>query len=236
MKSNKATGLDNIASEHLREMFCVIGPYLEHMFNYILDGADLASMWYLSKMKALFKGTGETKDPNAYRGIYFQSHTYKLLTSINAERVYCHVERRTLPDTQFGFRKGKSTIHAIQTINEIILKEVTNTGHMFIVFVDFVKAFDTIDRDVLMKKLFLLRNIKGKLFKVILKIMANNSIVININGKKSRPIKQSREVLQGNTLSPLLFSLYIADMPDSLINGNDNIRIFVCWWFSNSEY
>ncbi|KAI0982951.1 hypothetical protein GJ496_009197 [Pomphorhynchus laevis] len=161
MKSNKATGPNNIASEHLREIFCVIGPYLEHMFNYILDGADLAPMCYLSKMKVLFKGTDETKDHNAYRGISFQSHTYKLLTSIIAGRVYCHVERRTLLDIQFGFRKGKSTIHAIQMIKEIILKEVTNTGHMFIVFVDFVKAFDTIDRDVLMKMLFYLHNIKG---------------------------------------------------------------------------
>ena len=63
-------------------------------------------------MKVLYKGKGNTNDPNAYRGIALECAAFKLLTSLLTKRLYKQMVDN-IPIEQFGFRKGQSTVQAV---------------------------------------------------------------------------------------------------------------------------
>ena len=75
--------------------------------------------WRISTLKVLYKGKGDTNDPNSYRGIALECTAFKILTGLLTNRLYDMVQRE-IPEEQFGFMKGKSTLHAVKCIQEDI--------------------------------------------------------------------------------------------------------------------
>ena len=219
MKDKKAVGLDGLANEHIKISFDVLFELWVKLFNGLLHDGCIIDTWRTCIIKVLFKGKGELINPNNYRGISFLSHGFKLFTRLLSKRLYDFVEGYSLPTEQFGFRKCKSTEQAIRLLRDDVVGQLQKSkGYLYAVFVDMTKAFDMIPRNILIKKLAELHGIKGFVLSVIYNMYKTNYLKVFDGHLFSEDIAQNRGVYQGDSLSPLLFLLYVADLPDLLSN------------------
>ena len=189
------------------------------------ENGVLPTAWKVSYVKTLYEGKGSKTDANSYRGISLLSCLYKIYTGIVYKRLQVWADE-ILPPSQFGFRKGKSTIDAAKTLRDNIHLYVnSSSGKYYACFIDFEKTFDTVDRNLLLEKL-IRYGLQGKTLQMVRAICETNFQYIVDGGHRSREIPQSRGVAQGDKLSPLLFSLYIADMHYYLQDHNVNIIFY----------
>jgi hypothetical protein len=133
----KAAGPDGFYNEHLKESAQCLA---ELLFNKCLESGNIPEEWRKSTIKTLYKGKGETNDPNSYRGIALESNIFKLLTRILTNRIVGKVNPK-IPEEQFGFRRGRGTLHSIQNLlNDIEETQRLQKGKFYAVFIDYTKA------------------------------------------------------------------------------------------------
>jgi hypothetical protein len=152
-------------------------------------------------------------DPNNYRPIVLVSVLSKLFTSILTERLLSWSEDEDkLIDNQFGFRPGRSTVDAIFIIQGIISNILQNKFKLYSAFVDFRKAFDKLNRRILIYKL--LRNgLSTKFVAMVKSIYSSVRLRVKAGGVLSDALLV---VKQGEPLSPLLFLFFINDIIDDI--------------------
>ena len=144
------------------------------------------------------------------------SHGFKLFTKLLSGRLYRYVENK-LPDEQYGFIKGRSTTDAIRRLREAVKSHLSvSRMPLYAVFVDFKKAFDCVPRRSLIRKLAIMYGIKGRMLRILLAIYSYNLIKVFDGILFSDPILQSIGAMQGDSLSPLIFLLYVSDLPGCL--------------------
>ena len=102
--------------------------------------------------------------------------------------------------------------------------KLSKNESLFCVFVDFRKAFDVVNRPLLFSKLHNL-GINGKLYQLVKSMYTNTSNVVRLNNKLSDEFGSENGVLQGNNLSPTLFSLYINSLLEELRNSKIGVKV-----------
>ena len=115
LKNNKALGADAIYNEQMKESNDLISASLTQLYNKCIQIGRIPDSWRESIIKVLYKGKGKTDSPDSYRGIALENVMFKVFTKIIATRIAGIVDSK-LPDFQFGFRRGHSTIHAIKNL------------------------------------------------------------------------------------------------------------------------
>ena len=114
-------------------------------------------------------------------------------------------------ETQYGFRKGKSTETALLDFTDYIHEGLTNKHNVGSVFMDLSKAFDVIDHSIIETKLEHY-GFRGIFLDFLMNFIKERKYFVSVNGLKSEINTVNIGVPQGSTLGPLLFLLYINDM------------------------
>ena len=219
IKRGKAHGEDGMLNECFIEgLEYFIAPLLI-LFNNILKSGHFPASWSTALIIPIHK-KGQLDDPNNFRGISLISCLSKIFTSISNKRLLdiC-INNDILSDAQFGFRLGVSTIDAVFALYSIISNTLSKKKRLYCCFVDFRKAFDYVDRASLWYKLSKI-GLEGKLFSTIKSLYKQIKSRVVLHGQCSDFFVNNVGVLQGEILSPLLFSLFINDFEmDFIANG-----------------
>lgn len=225
-KNNKAPGSDGLSYEFLKNLPQNWLLYTCKLFNEILDKETLPSEWYHVIVSMLHK-KGPKENPENYRRIALVNCITKLFTSIILDRLshYCELHN-ILPEIQCGFRANRGCMDNVFSLNAIIQIHLRlKRRKVYAAFVDFKQAFDTIDHNILYSKLYSL-GISSKIIRIIKSLYDEAFMSIRANNAFSKPYEISEGVLQGESLSPLLFSLFIADIEQFFLDrGHQGLNI-----------
>ena len=214
LKNRKSPGPDRIIAEYLKvfgeNYECILLKIIRTLFARHL----YPPQWDTNYLKPIHK-KDDIEDPDNYRGIALGSPFAKLFSLILHNRLKNYIETKQLiSPNQIGFMKGSRTsdhIFLLQTIIEKIVKK--NKDKLYTAFIDFKKAYDTIDRDTLFQRLKTL-GINGLFFQNIVAMYENTKYLIKVKNGYLDPITSNLGLRQGCPLSPMLFNLYIEDIKD----------------------
>ncbi len=152
-----------------------------------------------------------------YRPISILSCLGKLFTSILNERLMSYVEaEKILGEEQMGFRKGYSTIDGVFVLRSLIDIFSASNKCIYAAFIDLARAFSSIPRTLLFKKLSDL-NIGNNMLNIIQDMYSNIKSCVYANGEFSPLFDCQIGLREGDGLSPILFSLYVNDLLAFLI-------------------
>jgi hypothetical protein len=155
-------------------------------------------------------------DPDNFRGITLNSSVSKLFTLLLNERLsdFCD-SKGLISDNQIGFRKGSRTSDHIFTLKTLIDQSFANKKKLYVCFVDFKKAYDTVWRNGLFLKL--LRNkVSVNFVNLLTDMYSRLQASVNLPNGLSMPFKSLVGLKQGCNLSPLLFNLFINDIMEMM--------------------
>ena len=216
LKNNKATGPDGIKNEEIKATFELMKNFYLKLFNLIFDSGVFPSSWAEGLIVPIYKKKGSKGDPNNYRGITLLSCLGKYFNLILNAR-FKKISDILISKIQAGFREGFSTMDHIFALQVIINIYKKSGKPLYIAFVDYQKAFDTVWRDGLWFKL-IREGINGKFLNIVKAMYEKSRSCVLINGEKSNFFSSLAGVRQGEILSPLLFAFYINDLECFLKN------------------
>ena len=121
-------------------------------------------------------------------------------------------QNRILNPNQFGFQKGKSTLDALLNFVENVCSELNSKKHVVGISIDFSKAFDTVNHHLLLRKLYAY-GIRGLPLEWFKSYLNGRTQRVRIGDSYSEPKNISCGVPQGSIIGPILFLLYINDLP-----------------------
>ena len=167
----------------------------------------------------------DPRDPLCYRGIALATVSYKLYCTLLNDRLSRWVDdNNLLSDEQNGLRQSRSTIDQLSTLTSIIEVRKKLRKSTFCAFIDFKKAYDTINRDILWSKLSNC-GISNNFCSTIKSLYNNVLCSVRVNGHLTDWFNVNSGLKQGCPLSPLLFNLYINDLVSFLKSFNCGIDI-----------
>ena len=210
LNNKQSAGHDEISNFVLKGIISSIAGPLTHIFNRSILSGTFPRQMKIAKVIPLFK-KGDALDAGNYRPISLLSSLSKILERLIFIRTTNFLKTHIIfTNSQFGFRQKHSTIHALLNFVDKVAHSIDDHSHLVGIFLDFSKAFDTINHTILLKKLshYGIRGIALEWFRNYLK-NRNQYVYLNDHISSSKEINCG--VPQGSILGPLLFIVYIND-------------------------
>lgn len=211
LATNKSSGEDNLLNEYFISAGSILLEPLEILFNKIFESGKFPMDWSTGIIVPIHK-KGDVNDPNNYRGITLVSCFAKLFTTILNNRLkQWSLDNEVITDAQFGFKSNYSTIDAIFILKHLIDTHIQSREKLYCPFIDLKKAFDSISRVGLWYKLIHC-GIDGKLFRVIRSLYDDVTLRVKCLTSLTDVFSCDIGLLQGEIMSPILFSLFLNDV------------------------
>ena len=226
LKLGKSCGLDDVTAEMLKCGGKCVLDFMVHLFNAIFSSGTYPKEWSKAIIVPIHK-KGDRENTDNYRGISLLSIISKCYTAILNTRLYDWLEDGSMiSDSQAGFRKGFSTVDQIFNLYAAVQKCQQKKGRkLYVAFVDFRKAFDSVRHDKLLECLKV-QGVKGK-FLCSLKSMYQSLLsCVRANCELTEFFDCPVGVRQGCVLSPTLFSVFINQLANHVdANGRHGVQM-----------
>ena len=216
LKNNKSAGADYVINEFLKNCPLNLVEQIVKIYNLILQTGHVPEEWSIGLIVPIFKKKGSKLDVNNYRGITLLSCLGKLFSAAINSRLTKFVEdRKIIGEEQAAFREGYSTLDHAFVLNELINLYLHENKRLYCCFIDYQKAFDTIERSALWSKV-IANGINGKILRIVHNMYQTAKSCIKQETMRSGLFACNMGVRQGENLSPLLFALFLNDFEDAL--------------------
>ena len=220
LKNSKAPGEDGLPNE-IWKIGGALTDYLVEVCNHALEG-EVPKEWVHCTITPIYK-KGSPNDPDNYCGIALLSTGGKVFSAVLTRWLQRVLVPDVVPESQYGYRPGRSMEDLIYVLRQLFEKAQEKNTPMYAIFIDFRKAFDSVDRGLLWEVLSRF-GVLPKCLTALRNLHTNKEERVAYRGELSSKFSIHTGVRQGSIVGPVLFILFLAAMLEVAFPDNSRFR------------
>ena len=227
MSASSSVGHDEIPYFLVHDCAEALAFPLATIYNKSIEKAQFPTIWKIARVVPIHKSGLKTTISN-YRPISLLSVFSKIFERLISNQIYPQIKQYMSP-YQHGFMPKRSTATNLATFTDFIAASLDCQGQVDVIYTDIHKAFDRIDLGVIVNKLKSF-GFHDNALKLINSYLVERTQYVFYNGVQSSIYKTTSGVPQGSNLGPLLFSIFINDLPNfiscDILMFADDVKLY----------